>query len=316
MLVILIIVCAVVFFFCIFTIILHGVAKDKLKVEERIKDFVLEEKEEPKKTTAKQKKLKVKKNTGLKTRKELAQIENELYNVGIQIPVQQFIAIWISASIVIPIILVIVGVPSVICIALVALIAFFPMVYVRGKKKKRKNRLEGQLIEAIGVLSNALKAGHSFQSAMSNIATDMEAPISEEFGRVFKETQRGMTLEESMNRMVERTDSDDLDMLCTAIIIQRKVGGNLAEVLEKISGTIQSRISLRKEIKTRTASGRMSGFIVGALPFLLLGMMTVLNKEYAAQLFETPAGRAMLAFGFVWECIGFAVIKKVVTIKY
>ena len=117
----------------------------------------------------------------------------------------------------------------------------------------------------------------------------MEAPISEEFGRVFKETQRGMTLEESMNRMVERTDSDDLDMLCTAIIIQRKVGGNLAEVLEKISGTIQSRISLRKEIKTRTASG---------------------------QLFETSAGRAMLAFGFVWECIGFAVIKKVVTIKY
>ena len=296
-----------VFFFCIFTIILHGIAKDKLKVEERIKDFVLEEKEERKKTTTKKKRLKVKKNTGFKTRKELAQIENELYNVGIQIPVQQFIVIWISASIMVPIILVIVGVSSVICIALVALIAFFPMIYVRGKKKKRKNRLEGQLIEAIGVLSNALKAGHSFQSAMSNIATDMEAPISEEFGRVFKETQRGMTLEESMNRMVERTDSDDL--------IQRKVGGNLAEVLEKISGTIQSRISLRKEIKTRTASGRMSGFIVGALPFLLLGMMAAINREYASQLFETSAGRAMLAFGFVWECIGFAVIKKVVTIK-
>ena len=175
MLVILIIVCAMVFFFCIFTIILHGIAKDKLKVEERIKDFVLEEKEERKKTTTKKKRLKVKKNTGFKTRKELAQIENELYNVGIQIPVQQFIVIWISASIMVPIILVIVGVSSVICIALVALIAFFPMIYVRGKKKKRKNRLEGQLIEAIGVLSNALKAGHSFQSAMSNIATDMEA---------------------------------------------------------------------------------------------------------------------------------------------
>ena len=94
MLVILIIVCAMVFFFCIFTIILHGIAKDKLKVEERIKDFVLEEKEERKKTTTKKKRLKVKKNTGFKTRKELAQIENELYNVGIQIPVQQFIVIW------------------------------------------------------------------------------------------------------------------------------------------------------------------------------------------------------------------------------
>lgn len=133
--------------------------------------------------------------------------------------------------------------------------SFFPMIYVRGKKKKRKNRLEGQLIEAIGVLSNALKAGHSFQSAMSNIATDMEAPISEEFGRVFKETQRGMTLEESMNRMVERTDSDDLDMLCTAIIIQRKVGGNLAEVLEKYQEQYKAVLVYEKKSKQEQPVG-------------------------------------------------------------
>ena len=78
-------------------------------------------------------------------------------------------------------------------------------------------------------------------------------------------------------------------MLCTAIIIQRKVGGNLADVLEKISETIQSRITLRKEIKTRTASGRMSGYIVGALPFLLLGAMSMLNPEYASALFMAIA---------------------------
>lgn len=97
------------------------------------------------------------------------------------------------------------------------------------EKRKTKNRLEGQLIEAIGVLSNALKAGHSFQSAMSNIATDMEAPISEEFGRVFKETQRGMTLEESMNRMVERTDSDDLICYVPQLLFNEK----LAEIWQK-----------------------------------------------------------------------------------
>ena len=172
------------------------------------------------------------------------------------------------------------------------------------------------MVEAIAVLGNALKAGHSFQSAMNNIASDMESPISEEFGRVFRETQRGMTMEESMNRMVERIGSEDLDMLCTAIIIQRKVGGNLAEVLEKISETIQSRISLRMEIKTRTASGRLSGYIVGALPFLLLGIMSVLNPDYASSLFETNTGHIMLAVSAVLECIGFVVIKKVVTIKY
>ena len=102
----------------------------------------------------------------------------------------------------------------------------------------------------------------------------------------------------------------------TAIIIQRKVGGNLADVLEKISETIQSRITLRKEIKTRTASGRMSGYIVGALPFLLLGAMSILNPEYASGLFDTDVGRIMLGFGLVWECIGFVIIKRIVTIKY
>lgn len=316
MMVIFIIVSAMIFFFSVFTIILYGITKDRMKVEERIKGFVTDEREKKTKQIKKNKRLKVKKNTGLRTRKELAQIENELYNVGINIPVQEFLIIWLCVTIIIPFILVIIGLSKIICFVCAVVFALLPMLFVRHKKKKRKSKLESQLLEAIGVLENALKAGHSFQSAMNSIATDMDAPISEEFGRVFRETQRGMTLEESMNRMVERTDSDDLDMLCTAIVIQRKVGGNLADVLEKISETIQSRISLKKEIKTRTASGRLSGYIVGALPFLLLGVMVTLNPDYASGLFETQAGKVMMVFGLVWECIGFAVIKKVVTIKY
>lgn len=314
MIVAMIIVCAMIFFFCIFTIILYVILKNKLKVKERITGFVLEENHQ--RTIQKRKKTKEKKNKRIRTRKELAQIENELYNVGIRIPVQKFLIIWIGITITVPAVFVLAGVSKMICFVVVLVIAFGPMIFVRQKKKKRKAKLEGQLVEAISVLGNALKAGHSFQSAMNNIATDMEAPISEEFERVFKETQRGMTLEESMNRMVERTGSDDLDMLCTAIIIQRKVGGNLADVLEKISETIQSRITLRMEIKTRTASGRLSGYIVGALPFLLLGVMSVLNPDYASGLLETDIGHIMLAVGVVLECIGFVVIRKVVTIKY
>lgn len=316
MIVAMIIVCAMIFFFCIFTIILYGFLKNKMKVEERMKGFVFEEKENRQRTTQKRKKVKEKKKKGVRTRKELAQIENELYNVGIRIPVQNFLMIWIGITIVIPAVLVLAGVNKIICFVITLIIAFGPMLFVKQKKKRRKAKLEEQLIEAISVLRNALKAGHSFQVAMNNIATDMEAPIAEEFERVFKETQRGMTIEESMNRMVERTGSDDLDMLCTAIIIQRKVGGNLADVLDKISETIQSRISLRMEIKTRTASGRLSGYIVGALPFLLLAIMSVLNPDYASGLIETDLGHIMLAIGVVLECIGFVVIKKIVSIKY
>lgn len=316
MIVAMIIVCAMIFFFCIFTIILYGILKDKMEVEKRIKGFVFGEKEHRQRTAQKRKRVKEKNNKGVRTRKELAQIENELYNVGIRIPVQEFLMIWIGITIAIPAVLVLAGVNKVICFVMALIIAFGPMFFVKQKKKKRKLKLEGQLVEAISVLGNALKAGHSFQAAMNNIATDMEAPISEEFGRVFKETQRGMTLEESMNRMVERTGSDDLDMLCTAIVIQRKVGGNLADVLEKISETIQSRISLRMEIKTRTASGRLSGYIVGALPFLLLAIMSILNPDYASGLMETDTGHIMLAIGLVLECIGFVVIRKIVAIKY
>ena len=316
MIVALIIVCAMIFFFSIFTIILYSILNNKIKVDERIKGFVLEEKENRQRNTKKRKRVKEKRNKGVRTRKELAQIENELYNVGIRIPVQQFLMIWVAITIAIPCVLVLAGINNVICFAVTMVVAFGPMIFIKLKKKKRTSMLEGQLVDAINVLTSALKAGHSFQSAMNNIATDMEAPISEEFGRVFRETQRGMTLEESLNRMVDRTGSDDLDMLCTAIIIQRKVGGNLSEVLEKISETIQSRISLRMEIKTRTSSGRLSGYIVGALPFILLIMMSVVNPDYASGLFETDLGHIMLVVGIILEIIGFVVIKKIVTIKY
>lgn len=316
MIVALIIVFAMTFFFCIFTIVMHSILKDKIKVDERIQGFVFEEKENRQRIRIKKKKTKEKSAKTLKTRKELKQIENEFYNLGIKIPVQKFLAIWMGITIAVPMLMLMLRVSKSLCFVTALIIAFTPMLFITQKKKKRKIKLESQLVEAISVLCNALKAGHSFQSAMNNIAADMEAPISEEFGRVFKETQRGMTLEESMNRMVERSGSEDLDMLCTAIIIQRKVGGNLADVLEKISETIQSRIGLRNEIKTRTASGRLSGYIVGALPFLLLGIMSVLNPEYASTLFETNVGHIMLVVGLVLECIGFIVIKKIVSIKY
>jgi tight adherence protein B len=289
--------------------------KHKIEVEERIKGLTYE-KEQKNNIKEKAKTRKRENNKIKKTRKELEQIEEELYDVGIIIPVQSFVVMWIGTAICIPACLIIVGLNKIICMVLVVVIAFGPMLYIVRKKKKRKEKLESQLIDAISVLCNALKAGHSFQSAMSNIATDMEAPIAQEFGRVFRETQRGMSLEESMNRMVERTKSDDLNMLCTAILIQRKVGGNLADVLEKISETIQSRLGLKMEIKTRTSSGRLSGYIVGALPFLLLGAMSLINPDYSSIFFERDIGKIMLAVGAVWEIIGFVVIKKIVTIKY
>ena len=271
----------------------------------------------PAKKTVKRFRRKKKDKTGpARTRRQLEQLENQLYDVGIRLPVQQFLMLWLGITLFLPSLLTLLGMNGLICSSAAVLLAVGPVLYMSIRRKKRRKVLEEQLGECIAIICNALRAGHSFQGAMNNISQEMQGPVAEEFGRVFRETQHGMTMEESMGRMTARVGSEDLDILCTAILIQREVGGNLAEVLENIAGTIASRLSLRAEIKTRTASGRMSGYIVGALPLLLLAAMRVMNPDYCSLLFTTQIGRTLLIVGAVMEVIGFVVIRKIVTIKY
>lgn len=256
------------------------------------------------------------KSTAARTKKELEKLGNQIYDVGIRMSPQRFLTFWVAAAFGLPLLLSLLGLPVIIAAAAAFAIALGPILLLKLRKNKRRKQLEEQLVEAISVLVNALRAGHSFQQAMNSISHEMNGPIAEEFGRVFLETQHGMTMQDSFDRMVERTGSADLEMLCTAILIQRDVGGNLAEVLENISGTIQNRLKLKAEIKTRTASGRLSGYIVGALPILLLVAMSVVNPDYSSALFTTNAGHVMLGIGAAMEATGFLVIQKVVNIKY
>ena len=252
----------------------------------------------------------------IRTKKQLEKLENQIYDVGIRMPVQKFLLLWACITVLLPLFPMLAGMSGAIALGLALVCALGPVFYISLRKKKRCSELEGQLIEAISILCNALRAGHSFQGAMNNISAEMNGVVAEEFGRVFRETQHGISMEESLTRMVERTGSSDLGMLCTAINIQREVGGNLAEVLENISGTIQARLSLKAEIKTRTASGRLSGYLIGALPIVLLVAMNMINPEYCSMLFVTKTGHIMLGVGAGMEVIGFLVIMKMVSIKY
>lgn len=308
---------AALFMFCAFSFIGLVVLKKRLIVEKRITDIQGEKTEKTPIPVPRKKRRKKKKGTAAaRTKKQLEKLENELYDVGIHIPVGKFLAIWMAAAFGLPLILGLLGISITVCGAIIVICAIGPVLFLNIRKKKRRNELDGQLVEAISVLCNALRAGHSFQQAMSSIAEEMSGPISEEFGRVFRETQRGMTMQDSMERMIERVGSDDLEMLCTAILIQREIGGNLAEVLENIAGTVQSRLTLKAEIKTRTASGRLSGYLVGALPIILLIAINVINPDYGGLLFSTQLGHIMLIIGAVMEVIGFIVIQKIVKIKY
>jgi len=147
------------------------------------------------------------------------------------------------------------------------------------------------------------------------VAREMLPPISVEFARTVKETNLGIPMEDALVSMAKRVNSKDFDLVITSVLIQRQVGGNLAEILDNIARTIRERVRIRNEIKTLTAQGRISGVIVGLLPFGLALAIYLLNPEYISLLFVHPVGKMLLAGGFVGQLIGILLIRRIVAIE-
>ena len=180
---------------------------------------------------------------------------------------------------------------------------------------KRKQIFIGQLGDALTTMSNALRAGYSFQQSMDAVAKEMEPPISEEFSQVTQEVSMGMPLEVSLEAMNKRMDSSDFDLVVTAVIIQREVGGNLAQILDTISETIVERIRLKREVFTLTAQGRMSAKVIFFLPFAIGAFLYYLNPAQIMLLFEDPMGRLALGGSFLLELVGVVVIQRILNVK-
>lgn len=247
--------------------------------------------------------------------RRLDQIADELYVAGVALRPEEFISIWVFTGGIIPAIALFLGAPTSICIGLVIIGAAAPISWVTIKRNKRLTLFGTQLSDALTIICNALRVGQSFQTAMKNVADEMEEPISREFMRVYRETQYGMPLETSLERLIARTKNSDLELVCSAVVIQRQIGGNLAIILENISETINQRIQLRGEVKTLTAAGRMSGYIVGALPIFIILLLMFINPDYIDIFFTTESGHTMLIICVAMEIIGFSIVQKIVNIK-
>lgn len=247
--------------------------------------------------------------------RRLDQIADELYVAGVALRAEEFITIWVLTSAVIPAAALFLGVPMSLSIGMVIVGSAAPIGFVEIKRTRRLTLFGKQLSDAMNIICNALRAGLSFQTAMKNVADEMEEPISREFMRVYRETQLGMPLEASLTRLVQRTKNQDLELVCSAVAIQRQIGGNLALVLENISGTINQRIQLRGEVKTMTSAGMLSGYIIGALPIFIIVLLMFINPGYVDMFFTTEAGRIMLIVSVILEAIGFSIVRKIVNIK-
>lgn len=198
----------------------------------------------------------------------------------------------------------------------VALVVWMiPMIFVKRKKAKRYQMFASQLGDAMGILSNSLRAGFSFMQAVSSVARETAEPMSKEFGRLTKEMSMGLTTEKAFENLLNRVQQDDLELLVTAILIQKEVGGNLAEILDTIGKTIRERIRIKGELKTLTAQGKLSGMVIGGIPLFLGLALYFMNREYLMLLFTNPIGQFLFGMAVFNEIIGMIMIKKIVSIE-
>jgi tight adherence protein B len=192
---------------------------------------------------------------------------------------------------------------------------FAPRIYTGMRKSKRLKEFNDQLGDSLNLMVNSLRAGYSTMQALEVISSEMPAPISEEFGRVVMEMQLGVTFDVAMANLLRRMPSPDMDLIITAMSVQREVGGNLAEVLDAISFTIRERVRIKGEIQTLTAQGRITGIIITFLPFALGGVIYMVNPGFMGALFENTCGWVMIGVALFLIVIGYFTVNKIVSIE-
>jgi tight adherence protein B len=198
-------------------------------------------------------------------------------------------------------------------IALVA--ANVPFLFLITKRKARLRRFEAILPDAIDLMGRALRAGHAVTAAIEMVAREIPDPVGAEFRRVFEEQNFGLPIREALVNFAKRVPVPDLQFLVTAMLVQKETGGNLAEVLDKAGAVIRERGRLLGQLRIYTAQGRMTGWILGLMPFIVFALMNFLNRSYARIMIDDPAGRKAIWIGLGLMSIGVWMIRKIVDIR-
>jgi len=195
------------------------------------------------------------------------------------------------------------------------LLATAPFFYLANKRKKRFEKFERQLPEALELVSRALKAGHAFTGGLKMVAEEMGDPVGAEFGKTVDEINFGMAVPEALTNLTQRLDCEDLRFFAVAVIVQRETGGNLSEILEGLGRLIRERFKFQGRVRILSAEGRMSAKALIAMPFIFVGIISILNPDYIKVLFTDPIGTVIIMIALAMMAMGAFVIKKLVAIK-
>jgi tight adherence protein B len=246
-------------------------------------------------------------------------ISKELARADLKLKPGEYIALLVISAVAVGGICYFIGNSMILGIVGVVIGFFLPRMYVKRQQGKRLIKFNEQLADMANLMVNGLRAGYSTMQAMEAVSKELPPPISDEFRRVVQEMQLGVNMQTALDNLLRRIPSDDLDLVVTAINVQREVGGNLAEILDTISYTIRERVRIKGEIRVLTTQVMYSGRFLSLLPLIVMGVLYLLNREYMMEFFRpennnvfggVPCGYISLGVGGLLILLGYFIMNK------
>jgi tight adherence protein B len=242
-------------------------------------------------------------------------IDRVLVQAGVQWSVAQFLFATIALLVVGQALMLPWPVPLLARVVIVLLFGAVPYAMMMRARTARLQKVEEQLPEAADFIARALRAGHSFTNVLQMVGTELPEPLSGEFRAAHEEINYGVPLNEALHNLADRIPLTDLRYLVIAVLIQRESGGNLAEILGNISHIIRARLKLIAQVRVLSAEGRMSAWILGLLPFVVVFMMSITNRKYISMLWNEPVGIKLMWYAFGMLIVGAFWLRRVIHIR-
>lgn len=244
----------------------------------------------------------------------IRQLEKWLLQTGVRVNVSNFIALTLAAfaaGLMLPLLL---SVPWPVALLLAAGCASLPTAYLFRCRSRRLLQFESQLPDALDMMSRALRAGHAFLNTLKMVGDEMQGPVADEFRITFDEINYGFSMPDAMGSLAERVPLTDLRFFVLSVLIQRETGGNLSEVLGNISALIRARLKLMGQVRVLSAEGKLSAWILSLLPFVLAGVINLVNPGFMKILWEDPMGLKMLWGMLVMMVLGVLWMRHIIRI--
>jgi len=238
-----------------------------------------------------------------------------LERAGLPLRPAEYMTLHITFVIVLGVLTQLIGDRLLISIAAVVLATILPMLWLQHRIDKRLERFEEQLPDVLNLLSGSLRAGWGLQQSIDVVVQQANPPVNEEFRRVQTEVRLGRSVSEALESVADRVNSPDFDWIVSAIVIQRETGGNLAELLDIVAATIRERAALKRHIGALTAEGRLSGIILLGLPFIELGLLSLVNPGYMSRMYTTTPGMVLGSGAIALLIVGAIWLRKVIKVE-